>query len=414
MTFKLKPYQQKIVDADPKKCGIFLGTGCGKTVVALSLSRGTTLVIAPKTTVLDRTWHTQPIQKEVTVISKETFRRDHATLPHFDTVIVDEAHQCLGAMPTVRYRNRQPIPKTSQLYDALTDYLARTSPTRLYLVTATPIRSPMTVWAAARVLGHSWDFYAFRDAFYFRLPMPGRDVYTPKSDAATKDRLAAAVKKLGFTGRITDFFDSPDQIYRTDRVPLSPEQEKRIDAIFTEYPDPLVAVGKTLQVENGVLAGDEFNPPETFDNAKLDRIEDYSYEFERVVVFCRYIMQIEAIKDRIKHKKVFVLTGDTKDRLAVLAAARKEKEYVFIASAQISAGWELPECDVMIFASMTYSVVDRIQAEGRIQRMNNIKKNLYVTLVTKGGIDEMVAKTIENKVDFNERIYAEKYEKARS
>jgi predicted helicase len=73
--------------------------------------------------------------------------------------------------------------------------------------------------------------------------------------------------------------------------------------------------------------------------------------------------------------------------------------------AQISAGWELPECPVMVFASRTYSWVDYEQAIGRIQRVNNIKKNLYINLVVKGGVDEAIDKSLLNKKDFSERVY---------
>ena len=99
------------------------------------------------------------------------------------------------------------------------------------------------------------------------------------------------------------------------------------------------------------------------------------------------------------------MTGGTKERGELIAEVNKLDSYIFIVSAQISAGWELPECPVMIFASMTYSIVDRIQGEGRILRANALKKNLYITLITKGGVDEAVFKALENKQDFNEKLY---------
>jgi hypothetical protein len=61
----------------------------------------------------------------------------------------------------------------------------------------------------------------------------------------------------------------------------------------------------------------------------------------------------------------------------------------------------------MIFASRTYSFVDYDQALGRIQRVNNIKHNLYISLVVKDGVDEAVDKALAGKQDFNERLYAE-------
>ena len=405
-------HQQKIIDEDPKCCGLFLGTGASKTRISLDLARGKTLAIVPKTQKEDGNWERENKKWEcgvdLTVISKETFRRDHAKLPRFDTVIVDEAHTCLGATPNVRWKNRRPIPKTSQLFEALESFVARTKPSRLYLATATIIRSPMTVWAAARLLGKQWDFYRFRDAFYFRLPMPGREVWQAKSDDETKDRLAGAVRRLGYVGRLEDFFDVPEQTYKTDYLELTAKQKARIKDMTTEFPDPLVRVGKIHQIENGVLAGDEFNEAEKFENAKIDKILDYAIEFPRMVVFAKYKAQIGFIAEALiaTGYKVWILTGDTKDRGQVIKEAN-ENDGILICQAQISAGWELPNTPVMIFASMTYSFVDRIQAEGRILRANHLKKNLFITLIVRDGVDSAVNDCIANKKDFHERQFVE-------
>lgn len=429
---KAYAHQKAIIDDDPEKCGLFLGTGSGKTFLALSLAKGSILVICPKTQKEDGNWEReykkvlmQGVEKRLkdgkqakvlrprlTVMSKEEFRRDWASLERFHTVIVDEAHTCLGVTPNTRQRNRQTVPKASQLFDALQSFLALTKPDRLYLCTATIVKSPMTVWGAALLLGHVQgdvlpSFFSWREKFYVRLPMPGREIYAPKKDSETKDELARLVRKIGYVGRLEEYFDVPEQTFRTVHVGLTGAQEKRIKELRLEYPDPIVLIGKRHQVENGVLAGDEFNAPEIFDNAKIDKIIEYAEEFPRMVVFVKYRAQIEqiakALEDAGRH--VIVLVGDTQDRGSVIAHANMQKEAVFICQAQISAGWELPEYPVMIFASRTYSFVDYAQALGRIQRANNIKKNLYINLVVKGGIDEAVDKALSNKQDFDERLY---------
>ena len=154
---QLYNHQQKIIDDDPKKTGLFLSTGSGKTRIALLLAIGKTLVICPKTQKEDGNWEREVkklgLKIELDTISKETFRRDHEKLPRYDTVICEEAHTLLGVTPNVRYKNKQAIPKTSQLYEALESFLNRIQPERLYLVTATIIKNPMTVWGAGKLLG---------------------------------------------------------------------------------------------------------------------------------------------------------------------------------------------------------------------------------------------------------------------
>lgn len=405
-------HQQKIVADDPMKTGLWLGTGSGKTRIALSLAKGPTLVIAPKTQKEDKNWEREAkainFSYPLKVISKEEFRRDADSLPAYQTVIGDEAHTLLGVTPNARWSKGKQLPKTSLLFEALESYIKRTKPPRLYLCTATIMRSPMTVWGAARILGRNMDFFKFRDRFYVRLPMPFREVYTPRSDVKVKDFLARIVRDIGYIGRLEDFFDVPEQIWKTDHIELTAKQVARIKQLPLEYPDPLVGVMKRHQVENGVLAGDEFSKPEYFENGKIEKILDYAIEFPRIVIFARYRAQITQIAEALRKDghKVWEMTGDTKERGALLSEAKKENG-IFVCQAQISAGWELKEYPVMIFASRTNSWVDFDQAKGRIQRADHIKKNLYIKLIAhyKESVDDAMDYSLENKEDFNERLY---------
>lgn len=418
----LYKHQIKIIEEDKNKTGIWTSTGSGKTLTTLCLARGIVLVIAPKTTVEDKTWEREIEKsklkhiKNIKVISKETFRRDWNLLDKFDTLIIDEAHTVLGATPNIRWKNKKPIPKTSQLFEAVENYIAKTNPERIYLVTATIVRNPMVVWAASRILGRNWDFYAWRQAFYIKLPIPHREVWVPKKDKETKERLAKAVQGLGYVGRLEDYVDVPPQTFKTVFLELTKEQKDRIKELHIEYPEPIVQVGKIHQVDQGVLTGDEFNKPESFKNEKIDKIVDYTYEFPKIVIFARYTAQIEAIRIAVEStgKKCLILQGSTKNRGEVILEANNMDECVLICQSTISAGWEVPSFPVMIFASLDWSVVSYVQSIGRINRINNLKKNLYIHLVVKGSVDEKVYKSIvEYKMDFLEATY-QKYDKERS
>lgn len=404
-------HQQKIVNDDPKRTGLWLGTGGGKTRIALSLAEGKTLVICPKTQKEDQNWERELIKMgiklDLHVISKETFRRDYKSIGAFDTVIVDEAETCLGVTPNTRQQNRITIPKASQLFDRLQEFIQNTAPERLYLCTATITRSPMTVWAAAKLLGYDWNWYEWRDTFYQELPIPGRKIYAVKSGEHQKQKLAEKVREIGYVGRLEDWFDVPDQTFKNDYVELTAQQKQAINEIKIEYPDPIVAIGKRHQVENGVLKGDEFSSSQTFKSAKTDRILQYAAEFPKLIIFAKYTEQIKAYEKLLnKDYTVYTLTGETKDRATLFQKLEAADNAILIAQAQISAGWEWKACPAMVFASRSYSIADYIQGQGRIQRTDAIKKNLYINLITRGGIDEALHKSIENKKDFSERVYA--------
>ena len=448
---KFFQHQSAIVSQNPTKTGLWLGTGGGKTRIALAMARGKTLVICPKTQKLDRNWEREcdkmradDIELKITydvhptnrannlkrghayptVISKEELRKDPTKYAgRYNTIIVDEAETCLGVTPNIHRRSRPkgPIeelqykiygqpekPKASQLYEALYYVIhGVVPPDRLYLCTATITRTPMTVWAAGTILGKKWNWYKWRQAFYTRLPMPGREVWAPKSDSKTKDRLAAAVRDIGFVGRLEDWFDVPDQQYRNDYLELSEAQKTALAEVKLDYPDPIVALGKRLQVENGTLSGDEFTKPQRFKHQKIDRILHYAEEFPKMIIWAKFTEQINYYYDELKKKgyNVYTLTGETKDREALFQSLQTSDQAILIAQAQISAGWEWKECPISIFTSRTYSIADYEQALGRTQRVNALKKNLYINLITRGGVDEAVNKSLENKKDFSERVY---------
>lgn len=404
---KLYKHQQDIVDADPKKCGLFLGTGSGKTRTALELARGNILVICPKTTAEDDTWTKHYTGRSITIMSKETFRRDWEKLPHYITVIIDEAHTVCGISPVFKWVNKKPIPKTSQLFDSCYQFIQKTNPERLYLLTATPVRNPLAVFAFMCLLGKKTldSFESFRRTFYVPVKMNHREIYMAKKDKESQDKLGALVQSMGYTGRLSDFADVPEQTHRVINVPLSDMQVKKMKELPIEFPDPLTLIGKKHQVEQGVLKGNEFEESQVFPTSKLEAIEDLYEEFGKVLVFAKYTEQIEMIKNYFKDKNIFVLDGRTKERGPLLMAAAIADNAIVIAQASVSAGYELPSFRCTIYASQSYSYVDLAQSWGRTLRINNLQKNLYVYLLS-GDIDRAVYKALETKGDFQEATYA--------
>jgi superfamily II DNA or RNA helicase len=125
-----------------------------------------------------------------------------------------------------------------------------------------------------------------------------------------------------------------------------------------------------------------------------------------MLIFADYIGQIEAIEKAIKDEgyHVLTLTGATKDRKTLLEDAEKLEKCIIVCSAKISAGWEWKSCPTVIYASKSNRHRNYNQSLGRVQRADAIKKNLYISLITKGGMDEACHKTILAGEDFQEKI----------
>lgn len=414
-------HQKRIIEDDRKKCLLALGTGSAKTRTALELAEGRTLVICPKQQKEDETWernaNTFGIIVNLTVISKETFKRDWEGLPRFDTVIIDECHTVLGVQPDTRQRKGVQIPKTSQIFEAVYSYIKKYPPERLYLCSATPMSKPMNLWAIATLFGQSWDFFAFRQKYYFESRMGARRIWLARKDDNTKDRLADLVKKFGYVGGLSDFFDVPEQTHKTVYIELSDEQRKALKEVREREVDPLVRRGKERTIENGILYGKKIEQideqtdkmvkdTKVFQSKKIDYILERALEFPKMLIFANYTAQIYEISKVLRGEgyNVVELTGATKDRKSVIKSADGSKATIVVSQCSISAGYELPTFPCVIFASKNFQHLHYEQGIGRVQRANAIKKNLYIHLVVKGGADEDCHNTVMSGADFQERL----------
>lgn len=413
--------QKQIIVEDKLVTGVFLGTGVGKTLTCLVLGEGRILIVCPKQQKLDCTWEKNNskfrLHKNLTVVSKEEFRRDWDLLDQFDTVIFDEGHNLLGVLPETRQRKKIQIPKTSQLFESAYLYLQKNPPKRFYIATATPASKPMNAWAIAKLQGKEWDFFKFRSTFYFPTMMGRRQVWLPRKDEATRQRLALAVQKLGYTGALSDFMDVPEQTHLTVKIHLSDEQKKALKELNEEEADPLVRRSRMRTIENGVLYGKKIvemspksammvNDVTLFKNGKIDYIIERAEEFPKMFVFAGYTAQVNAIADALRKEghEVKTVMGMTKDRATIFEEMEKMEKGIIVVASQICEGYRVPSCPCMIFASKSNRYVHYEQGKGRILDGQHLKKNLYIHLVVPEGADEDCHESIMSGQDFQEKL----------
>ncbi len=415
----LYEHQKKIITEDKKKCGLFLGTGSAKTRTALEMAEGSVLVICPKQQRDDKTWENNASKFDIIlnmkVVSKEDIRRDWDILPAFDTVIIDECHTVLGVTAETRTRNKKQIPKTSQIFESVLNYLVKNPPKRLYLCSATPIGKPMNLWAIAKLLGVHWDFFGFRQKYYIEIRMGARRIWLAKKEAWIKDEMARLIKIFGYVGSLNDFFDVPEQTHKTVEIDLSEEQEVALKKLATDEADPLVRRARARTIENGVLYGKKVeskgkrdtmvNQTTLFKSHKIDYILERALEFPKLLIFANYTAQIHMIAQFLREEgyTVFTLTGATKDREFIQKVDQSDEPAIIIAQSSISSGYELPSFPCVIFASKSWQFLHYEQALGRVLRSNHLKKNLYIHLVVKG-TDSDCHETIMSGSDFQERL----------
>jgi len=400
----LSPIQQTILDDNRPKTIIGLGTGKGKTLISLLLGQGKILIVVDKQQKVDKTFEETIIkfnlEKNVSVLTIDMFRKTWDILPYFDTLIIDECHKQLGG--AVVYFRFKTYFKPSSICKAMLEYVKKHNPERIYPLTATIEASPMTIYNACKIIGVNYNLEDWIKAFYFLL----NERYRIKKDDKTTDRLIAVVSKNGYYEKHDE---APPQIFEQIYVENTPEQKKRIDEIKVEHQD-IQQVSKIYQIENGVLKGNQFQKSETFSCLKYDIIKDIAKRHKRLIIFATYTEQINRIYDTLYYDyNVFKLTGQTKkkDREVLLSDLQTTDEYILIVNTAINSGWELKYCPTMCFFSVPYSTRphQRIQAEGRIQRHGNLKVNTYIDIITKGGVNEALYHAQKNGKKFSEKLY---------
>jgi hypothetical protein len=424
MIAPLYEHQKRIIQENKTHCGLFTGTGSSKTRTALHLAEGKTLVICPKQQREDKTWQVENEKWEtnvdLTVISKEEFRRDYKKLPVYDTVIIDECHNNLGVTPYLRQRNKMQIPKASQLFETTLIYLVSNPPKRLYLCSATPVsvNNPMNLWAIAALFGYKWNFLTFRDKYYFSILLGGqRRIWMARKSQELKDKLIQLIKNFGYTGTLNDFFDVPEQTHKTVQIDLTDPQEHALKELALAEADPLVRRARTRTIENGVLYGKRVETISAkvdnlvdnttiYPSKKIDYILERAEEFPKLLIFANYIAQINEIARVLRSQEYIVstLTGSTKDRTFIRKVDASPEPHIIIAQSSIGSGYELPSFPCVVYASKSWRYVDYEQSLGRVLRSNRLKKNLYIHLVVKDGPDEACHEAIMSGTDFQEKL----------
>jgi superfamily II DNA or RNA helicase len=390
-------HQKDLLALNPDKHLLCWDCGTGKSRSAIELIEQKTydmLVIVPKALVTNwereiKKWSSGAAAYHV--ITKETFRRDASKLRRYDGIIVDEAHFFSGM--------------TSQMSKALHAYIKQHHVQYLYLLTATPFLSnPWNVYRLGMMLGKEWSYPRFSAEFFYNVNMGGRMV--PMLKPHKEARLAEFVRELGTPVRMDEAVDLPDSNFVTEYFSLTKQQENAMEDLYD--PNPLTRFTREHQVCGGTLKGDEFTDSQIFESQKRERVRDLAIEHDKLIVVCRYNLEIDALENVLRKdgRKVYIIRGETKDRDGVLQSARNENKSVLLVNASCSEGWEYPECSVMVFYSYSFSLKDYIQMMGRIQRINKIGKRTYLSLIVQGTIDEDVADSLLKKQDFHLSIYA--------
>jgi len=400
---KLYAHQQDIVERNPRKYGLWHGTGSGKTITAIALAnknKGETMIIVPNMGgMLLRKWEKAIKdygEDGVTwyLVTKEQFRRDYKTLPPVDTLIWDEAH-AVGN------------PK-SQMHKALRLYIKVRNPGRVYLLTATPYLSdaPMSVLAYGQLLGKDWKWLDFRQRFYKERYMGSRVIFVPRDDVQSD--LALLMKEIGNTVKLEECYDLPEHVYEEEIFEPTKEQEKLKKEIAEKETNPLTLYGKYHQIDQGILIGNEYIADQACKAHKNDRVLELAHEHDKLAVFSRYNAHLNLLAEMLAEADIphAIINGETKDKPEVAALLERSPRAVALINSSCAVGYELPSFTAICYASCSFNYIDYVQSLGRFDRVNQepMRRVIY-HLMTRESLDEQVLTALKKKETFSLALF---------
>ena len=399
---KLYKHQQQLVDSNPKMWLMAHECGTGKSITLLALFQKNNykpLVICPKS--IKEQWEEYFKDWKIngTVITKEEFRKaiKLKQYPNADCVAIDESH--LG------FHNYK-----SQLHKAAAIYIKEINPKAIFLATATPYTSSIwSVYSAGLLLGRNWKWYEWKLKFFYEVQMGRRSIPMQKDKVdgePMKEIVSKLVNTLGDVVRLQDCVDMPDDIEQVEFFNIKPDQKKAIKEI--DEINHIVRWTKTHCIENGCLKSDGYIEDQYFSSEKLQRIKELAEEHPQICIVARYKIQLKQIEDELKKtKNIYKIDGDCEDKFSTCKRANNDNRCAVLIQAGTSAGYELPRIPIMVFASFDFALFNFIQCKGRIKRINNPKKNVYIYLVNrKGSIDYSIYENVVlKKQDFQLALF---------
>lgn len=302
------------------------------------------------------------------------------------------------------------------------------------ILTGTPItKSPLDIFGQWKflqpdVFGESWWRFKLRYAVF-----GGYKNYEIVKFKNLED-LRHKVRHNAYIASKEECLDLPETVYQNIEVELTETTREMYDRMEKDFlllfgegqsataPIILTKMLRLSQITGGFVTNDQ-HVDHQIGSEKLQHIKDllsvYTYPSRKIVVFARFLWEIKQIATMAKQVMLdpIVFTGETPvgQRDAVIQTFQTDPAHkLFIA--QIATGGlsiDLTAAETVIFYSLDYDLGHYIQASDRVHRMGQLKKVLYLHLIAKDTIDEVVCEALQTKGDLADIVVEYVRRKAR-
>ncbi len=297
------------------------------------------------------------------------------------------------------------------------------------ILTGTPItNSPLDFFSQYKFLDESifgGSFFKFRGQYAILGGYQNHQIVGYKHLA----ELVEKAHSIAYRIKIDEAVELPEFVEEVRPVKLETKARQIYDGIdkdsFAELMNGEITARNVLtrllrlsQCTGGFVRNDAGDDVQAISSAKLDALEDIvdscMEEGKKVIVFARFVLEIDAIARMLQKKGIgyALIKGDVKDRAEQVDAFQTDTNVrVFVGQLQTTGmGLTLTAGSVCVYYSLDFSYANYQQSMARVRRIGQTKRGVYIHLVCKGTIDEKVMNALKQKADVS-KLLVDDYKK---
>ena len=284
------------------------------------------------------------------------------------------------------------------------------------ILTGTPVtNNPLDFFSQYKFLDENIfgsSFYAFRARYAILGGYGNHQVVGYKN----LPELVEKAHSIAFRITKKEALDLPEQVDQIRLVDLEPKAETQYRLLERESVAELeqgnvVAMNvltkllRLSQITGGFVKTEISDEAVPISSAKINALEEIIDECmdarKKLVVFARFVVEIDAIERLLIKKKIgyALIKGDVKDRAEQVEKFQKDETVrVFVGQIQTTGmGLTLTAADTAVFYSLDYSFSSYEQAKARIHRIGQKNNCTYIHLIANKTIDEKVFDALKRK-----------------
>lgn len=328
---------------------------------------------------------------------------------NFDCVIIDEAHKLSN--------------NTSIRYKTIEDFLSKSKPQYIFLLTGTPLTNqPINLYHVLKLINadvtYDYQYFVMRYCGGRKIKLKtGKEVLIP-GKATNLNELKEKISYVYIRRLLTEMTDMVEKNVETRYYDLSPQQMTIYNKLWKEYIDAQTELGNDesenyRQLVEGILVR-QYLAKEMIANT-IQLVDEKIEDNEKVIIICTFTEEIEALKEYYGEMCVVYdgkMTLKQKDK-AEYEFMNNPKVKVFIGQIiACSVGLTLTVAHTMVFNSYSWVAADNAQAEDRIYRLNQNKDVTCIYQLFNDSVSQhMFEKVLSKKKIMDSTITSEKNKK---